>query len=217
MTTTILFDLDGTLFDTALDFNHILNNMRAEHNLPPMEFSDFRTIISTGSAAMTSYAFDMKQDAPEFAALLETFRQEYMEHMGKHAVFFPGVEQLLDVLDEKRIPWGIVTNRLESYIKPFLIQYGMHERPMCFVGADTTEHRKPHPAPLLHAATLMNTQAEHCLYVGDFKTDIAAANAAKMTSVAVTWGYTGSIADLEAMQPNHIIDKPAEILSLLAS
>jgi 2-phosphoglycolate phosphatase len=215
MTKTVLFDLDGTLFDTGPDFEYIVNGMLAEQGKGPIDYPPFREIISQGSPAMVQKAFKLNVGDPTYEATLKTFYEIYLEEMGRYAQLFPGVAKLLDHFDAHHVPWGIVTNRQSAYIPKMLKKFGLFERTHCIVGADTTPHRKPHPAPLLHGAKLLNTTAENCLYVGDYPSDIVAAKAANMGSVAVTWGYHQGVDTLKATLPDYLIDLPDELLTII--
>jgi 2-phosphoglycolate phosphatase len=213
----VLFDLDGTLLNTAPDFIHILNDMRTERHLSPIDVENFKPFISQGSSAMLRFAFNMKESNPDFPKTLEEFYGFYLARMGEHSHYFPGILELLDKLDEQQIKWGVVTNRLERNIPKIMEIFGILSRQSCMVGADTTAHRKPHPAPLIHAAKLLNLPRRNCLYVGDYPTDIQAAKKANMKAVAVTWGYCESIERLEECKPDYLIDTPEKILDILES
>jgi len=211
----ILFDLDGTLFDSGPDFEYIINKMYASRNKGVIDYTEFRKIISAGSAAMVKHAFNISEKDAEFPLLLSEFRDYYLRFMGQYGTLFPGIKELLDEVDKQGITWGIVTNRLEEYIQSTLLKCGLHQRPACVVAADTTAHRKPHPEPLLHAAELLGYQPEHCYYIGDHMNDIMAAKAAHMPSIVVSWGYHPSLATLEALNPDFIVNTPAEILPII--
>ncbi len=213
----VLFDLDGTLFDSGLDFEHIINKMFAARQQGKLNYPEFRKIISAGSAAMVKQAFQLKESDPQLPALLTEFRDYYLQLMGERAVLFPGIADLLDKMDQQQIQWGIVTNRLERYIAPFLMKYALHQRPACLVGGDTTAARKPNPAPLLHATKLLHCKPQDCYYVGDHMNDINAAKAAKIPCIAVSWGYHPSLTVLQALHPDFIVDTPAEILDIITA
>jgi N-acetyl-D-muramate 6-phosphate phosphatase len=214
--TAVLFDLDGTLFDSMPDFLHIFNHMLQARGRPAVEDVDgFRIIISKGNEAMVKNAMQITPNDPEFKTIVAEFTQHYAEIRGQHAKLFAGFEQVLDHFDAQQIPWGIVTNRMESNIAPFLKKFALHERPYCLVGADTAGEKKPHPAPLLYAAKQIGIAPEQCFYVGDFSTDIEAAKAAGMKSVAVAWGYHEGLADMRSWEPDYIIHKPEELLEIV--
>ena len=212
---TILFDLDGTLFDSGPDFEYIINKMRAKCGLGKLNYAEFRKIISAGSAAMVKHGLEINESDTNFNLLLKSFRNYYLRLMGERAVLFPGMQALLNELEQRKIVWGIVTNRMEKYIAPMLLRYGLQDRPACIVGADTTAHRKPHPAPLQHAAKLLGCATEDCYYIGDHMNDIIAAKAASMPSIAVSWGYHPSLAELQKLDPDFIVNTADEILSII--
>ena len=170
MNKTVLFDLDGTLFDTAPDFIYLVNELRADRNLPTIDAAEFKPIISQGSAAMVRYALNLTDKDPSYAKILDYFYEQYHEKMGQYSNFFPGIPELLNELDAQSIKWGIVTNRLEKNIPTYLERFSILTRVHCIVGADTTPHRKPHPAPLIHAARLLNVARKECIYLGDYPT-----------------------------------------------
>jgi phosphoglycolate phosphatase len=212
----VLFDLDGTLFDTMPDFVHIFNFMLQQRGQPSMnDLDSFRIIISKGNAAMIENALGLNDQHPEFKKISDELVKHYVEVRGRYANLFSGFTHLLEQLDTENIPWGIVTNRLEANIAPFLQNFNLHERPHCLVGADTAGRGKPHPDSLLHAAKLLDVKPENCFYVGDFSTDIIAAKAAGMKSVAVAWGYHEGLADMQSWQPDYIIDTPEELLTII--
>lgn len=215
MTKAILFDLDGTLIDTGPDFEFIVNTMRAERGLSAIDYDAFRPNVAIGSAAMTQFAFDLTPEHPDYDNTLETFYQAYMENMGRCAKLFPGIAELIGRLEENDMKWGVVTNRQLAFIPQILKQFDLHDGAHCIVGSDSTPHRKPHPAPLLHAAESIAVAPEDCLYVGDFVTDIEAAHAAGMASVAVTWGYHNGIDKLKAAKPTHIVDDVESLLAII--
>lgn len=215
MNHTILFDLDGTLINTAPDFVAIMNAMRAERELGPVDEEEFIAQIARGSAAMTQYGLNLTEEDPEYASTLEEFYQLYLENMGVHAEPYAGIEELITHLDENQIKWGVVTNRQLAFIPKILKQFDIHDKTHCIVGSDSTPHRKPHPAPLLHAAKELGSDPEHCFYVGDFHTDIEAGNAANMKTIAVSWGYHDGLESLVAAQPDHLIDKPEDIIAIV--
>ncbi|MSP53698.1 MAG: HAD family hydrolase [Gammaproteobacteria bacterium] len=212
----VLFDLDGTLFDTMPDFVYIFNLMlekRGRSNITDLD--SFRVIISKGNAAMIENALGLNEQHPEFKTISDEFVKHYVEIRGRYSNLFVGFNKVFTELDNKHISWGIVTNRMEANIAPFLKNFDLHDRAHCLVGADTVGRGKPHPDSLLHAAKLLHVQPEHCFYVGDFSTDIIAAKAAGMKSVAVAWGYHGGLVDMQSWEPDYIIDTPEELLKIV--
>jgi N-acetyl-D-muramate 6-phosphate phosphatase len=212
----VLFDLDGTLFDTMPDFVFIFNHMRKQRGLSELsDLPSLRRVIAKGNAAMIEKALNLTQSDAHFNNALAEFTEHYLQVRGRYSSLFDGFKEVFAGLEKHHIPWGIVTNRLENNIAPFLKMFALDEHAHCLVGADTVGRGKPDPAPLLHAAKLLAIAPENCFYVGDFSTDIIAAKAAGMKSVAVAWGYHDGLTDMESWQPAYIIHKPAELFNLL--
>jgi len=208
----VLFDLDGTLLDSAPDFVATLDAMLAERGRAPIDPAQLRPVVSKGSRAMVSAAFP-ELEAPERDALIPEFLQRYEALIGQHAVLFDGVAGMLGALDEAGTVWGIVTNKPEYLARLIVPQYDWQQRCAVLVGGDTLAERKPHPLPLLHAAQLIGVAAEDCVYVGDDERDIIAARAAGMPSVAALWGYRLHSDDPLAWQADVLVEN-AELLQL---
>ncbi|VXB29341.1 Phosphoglycolate phosphatase [Luteimonas sp. 9C] len=183
-----LFDLDGTLLDSAPDMLATVNRMLASRDRPPLALADIRPVVSRGARAMASVAFP-ELDADGVAALVPEFLAVYDEELGRHSVLFDGVEPMLAALESAGTPWGIVTNKPEYLAVQILPQLGWQTRCAVLIGGDTLAERKPHPMPLLHAANAIGIAPEACVYVGDDARDIAAARAAGMPSIVALWGY----------------------------
>lgn len=183
-----LFDLDGTLLDSAPDMLATVNRMLAARRRPPLTLPDIRPVVSRGARAMAAVAFP-ELDAEGVAALVPEFLAVYAEELGRHSVLFDGVPPMLDALEAAGTRWGIVTNKPEYLAARILPQLGWQARCAVLVGGDTLPERKPHPLPLLHAADAMGVAPGDCVYVGDDARDIVAARAAGMPSVVALWGY----------------------------
>ena len=183
-----LFDLDGTLLDSAPDMVATVNRMRAARGRPPMPLAELRPHVSRGSRAMSAAAFpELGGDVPQ--DMIREFLDTYESELGRHGMPFDGVPQLLDALEAAGGRWGIVTNKPEYLAKQVLPQFGWDTRCAVLIGGDSLPERKPHPLPLLHAAETLGTDIADCVYVGDDERDIAAARAAGMRSVVALWGY----------------------------
>ena len=184
----VLFDLDGTLLDSAPDMLATVNRMRAARGIAPMALAELRPHVSKGARAMTAAAFPewdlAARDAhvPEFLAL-------YQEEMGRHGVLFDGVAELLAAFEATGTAWGIVTNKPEYLARAILPQFGWEGRCAVLIGGDPLAERKPHPLPLQVAAERIGRAAGECTYVGDDERDIQAGRAAGMATVAALWGY----------------------------
>ncbi|PNS09804.1 phosphoglycolate phosphatase [Solilutibacter silvestris] len=184
----VLFDLDGTLLDSAPDMLATVNAMRATRGVAAMMLDELRPHVSKGSRAMIAAAFP-RFDETQRDAHVPEFLDIYARELGKHAVAFPGVDALLDVLDRADVRWGIVTNKPEGLAESALLASGWTHRSGVLVGGDSLPERKPHPLPLLHAAQMIGVDPRDCVYVGDDFRDIEAARAAGMRSVIALWGY----------------------------
>lgn len=185
----ILFDLDGTLLDSAHTLLHAINLALAEHQKSLVEYEGFRRHISGGADAMVSYAFNIDRDHHQFDEIKEQCLNHYANNITTNVTYFDGIESVLDYLDHEGIPWGIVTNKSTRFTLPTLEALGLDKRVQTVVMADTLEHMKPHPAPLLHACEQLGKNPQNTLYVGDFETDVIASRAAGMPCVIVTYGY----------------------------
>lgn len=211
----VLFDLDGTLLDTAPDLADALNRLRAEQAQPPLPFESIRPHVSHGAAATVRVGFPEAGDS-EFEDLRGRFLKLYSERLAVQTQLFPGFDAVLATLEAQERPWGIVTNKPGFLTEPLLEQLQLKERCACVVSGDTLPHRKPHPAPLLHAAGLLGLAPASCLYVGDAQRDIQAGQAAGMRTLVARFGYLGAHDQPESWQADGLIDHPGEILERLA-
>lgn len=184
----VLFDLDGTLLDSAPDFVATCDAMLLARGCAPVDPAQLRPVVSKGARAMVGTAFP-ELDGAERDALIPEFLQRYEALIGQHAVLFDGVATMLDALESAGTVWGIVTNKPEYLARLILPQQGWEQRCAVLVGGDSLAERKPHPLPLLHAAAHMGIPPAECVYVGDDERDVLAARAAHMPSVAALWGY----------------------------
>lgn len=186
----VLFDLDGTLIDTAPDMIDSLNQLRREEGLEPLAYALARTQVSHGSTGLVRLAFPSTEPV-RFENLRERFLALYNERVARDTQLFDGAVEVLEALETSRRPWGIVTNKPTFLTTPLLHAIGIGLRAGCVVAGDTLPERKPHPAPLLHAAELLGLDACDCLYVGDAERDIQAARAAGMPVLLASYGYLG--------------------------
>ncbi len=184
---TVLFDLDGTLADTAPDLANALNHVLNLHDCDPLPYEKIRPIVSHGGKALISLGFGKKH--PEFDVLYQEFLQHYQNNIAKETTLFPGMDELLLELEEKNINWGIVTNKPSWLTEPLLDALNLTSRTVAIVSGDTLEQCKPHPAPLLHACELAGAKAEECIYIGDAERDIEAGNRAGMLTIVALFGY----------------------------
>ena len=207
----VLFDLDGTLLDSAPDMLATVNRMRAARGQGPMALAEIRPHVSHGSRAMTAAAFpELDGDVP--AELIKEFLGIYEQELGRTSVLFDGVTALLEAIEADGARWGIITNKPEYLAKQILPQLGWESRCAILLGGDTLPHRKPHPLPLLHSAEALGESINDCVYVGDDRRDIDAARAAGMRSVVALWGYRGNDEQPAAWGGNAMAAKVHEML-----
>ncbi|WP_280152406.1 phosphoglycolate phosphatase [Piscinibacter sp. XHJ-5] len=211
----VLFDLDGTLIDSAPDLAGAANELRAAHGLPALPYECFRPMVGSGARGMVGVAFDVGPQHERFAELRDDFLRRYEQRMMLETRVFDAVLPVLDALEQGRRRWGIVTNKATRFTDPLVRSLGLHARAAAVVAGDTTPHSKPHPAPLLEAARRVGLEPSRCMYVGDDVRDVQAGRAAGMTTVVAGWGYLGIGEPIEAWGADFIIRRPAELLNLL--
>jgi len=214
-TAAVLFDLDGTLADTAPDLGGALNRLLIEEDREPLAIELLRPHVSGGARALLRRGFGLTPTDAGYDALLRRFLVHYEAAICVDTVLFDGMAQVLDTLDERDIPWGIVTNKSLRFATAVAEALGLHERLACLVGGDSTPHPKPAPDPLLLACRTVSSAPAQTLYVGDDLRDIQAGKAAGTPTVAAAWGYLGDGLPVAAWQADWIIDSPAELLPLL--
>lgn len=214
MSAAVLFDLDGTFADTAPDLGRAVNAMRAARGLAPVPLADTRRVTSLGARGLLGAGFGIGPDHADYLSMRDEFLRIYENNLCCDTVLFPGMAELINRLEQRKITWGIVTNKAERFAKPLMQQLGYATRAACIIGGDTTGHMKPHPAPLLAAATAISISPQSCVYVGDDERDIQAGRAAGMRTVAVRFGYlNGSSPDLWGADV--IVSTPLEIENIL--
>ena len=211
----VLFDLDGTLIDSAPDLAGAGNDMRVARGLAPHPLSHFRPMVGSGARGMLERAFGIAPTDAAYAALRQEFLDRYEARMTQATSVFPGMLPVLAAFEARALPWGIVTNKATRFSEPLARALGLIPRGATLVCGDTTPHSKPHPAPLLEAARRMNVPAQACVYVGDDHRDVQAGRAAGMRTVAVSWGYLGAGEPIEAWGADQLVHGPAELLGLL--
>ncbi|MGF6245109.1 MULTISPECIES: HAD-IA family hydrolase [Paraburkholderia] len=211
----VLFDLDGTLADTAPDLAAAVNKMRHERGLEMVPLDDLRPLASAGARGLIGGAFGIGPEHPEFAAMREEFLANYEADLCIETTLFQGIDAVLDELDARGVRWGIVTNKVARLTDPLVALLGLDLRAGCVVSGDTTPHSKPHPAPLLHAARMLDLAPERVVYVGDDLRDIQAGFAAGMVTVAAAYGYCGNDIPPTRWHAQHVVQSPAELQKLL--
>jgi phosphoglycolate phosphatase len=211
----VLFDLDGTLADTAPDLAAATNQMRVARGLPPAPIERLRPVASAGARGLIGAAFGIGPDDREFAAMREEFLSNYEANLRIGTVLFPGIDALLDDLDARDVRWGIVTNKVARFTTPLVGLLELDKRAACVVSGDTTPHSKPHPAPLLHAAAALGVEPQHVVYVGDDLRDIQAGHAAGMPTIAAAYGYCGNELPPLDWNAHYVADTADALLVLL--
>lgn len=208
----VLFDLDGTLLDTAPDLVAALNTLLMAHNKAPVEYMSARNLASQGSAGLTRFGFPEIIDHDQRKTLQQEYLDTYAKESCVNTEFFPEVLSLLSAIEAENIPWGIVTNKPGWLTFPILEHLQIGTRSACVVNGDTLAKRKPHPDPLLHASRLIEIAPEKCVYVGDDPRDIYAGNAAGMYTCVANYGYIEPESDTRQWGADFTIDSPLALL-----
>lgn len=211
----VLFDLDGTLIDSAPDLGAAADKMRTDRGLPSLPLDRYRPMAGAGARGMLGEAFGMAPDHPEFPTLREEFFVNYESRMTELTSIFDGVPELVEQILQRKLAWGVVTNKAARFTEPLTRAMPLFATAGAVVSGDTTPHAKPHPAPLLEAAARLGLQPGQCIYVGDDERDIAAGLAAGMGTVAATYGYLGAKANPMEWGAHAAIKYPSELLQLL--
>ena len=212
----VLFDLDGTLIDSAPDLAGTGNDMRVARGLPVLPLSHFRPMVGSGARGMVERALGVVPTDATYAECRDEFLARYEARMTRETRVFEGVPAVLGAFARHAMPWGIVTNKASRYSGPLVRSLAALDAAATLVCGDTTPHAKPHPAPLLEAARRLGVDPSRCLYVGDDLRDVQAGTAAGMATIAVRWGYLGLGPSIEAWSASRIIESPGELLKLLA-
>lgn len=210
----VLFDLDGTLIDSAPDLAGAGNDMRLARGLEPLPYERFRPMVGSGARGMVFIALGAVPGDAQFDALRDEFLSRYEARMTSCTALFPAMRPVLDTLRAHGLVWGIVTNKAQRFTTPLVHALGLDAEAGAVVSGDTTPHAKPHPAPLLEAARRIGVAPGACLYVGDDLRDVQAAHAAGMRAVAASWGYLGDGDPVSAWGADHVIDSPSQLLKL---
>jgi N-acetyl-D-muramate 6-phosphate phosphatase len=211
----VLFDLDGTLVDSAPDLAGAANELRALRGLPPLPYERLRPMVGTGARGMVGTALGVKPGDDGFEALRDEFLALYERRLLRETAVFAAIEPVLQRLEAGALPWGIVTNKALRFAAPLVEGLSLHTRAAVLIGGDSTPHAKPHPAPLLEAARRLGLPPEACAYVGDDHRDIIAGRAAGMATVAAGWGYLGAGEAIGDWGADIVIDAPPALLHWL--
>ncbi len=228
MIEAVLFDLDGTLIDTAPDMGAALNNLLIEEGYDPLPLESIRPFVSQGGLVLTQLGFGETVTEPEIESLRLRYLQHYRDIVADNSVFFDGMEEVLNTLEKNNLLWGIVTNKPEWLTTPLLeqmslkqislVQMGpeqlnLNQRSSVVICGDTLEFKKPHPQPLIVAAETIGVKCEHCIYMGDDKRDIDAGNSANMITLSAAYGYIEANANLAEWKADGNLNQPLDLLS----
>jgi 2-phosphoglycolate phosphatase len=217
MIKAILFDLDGTFADTAPDLAAALNHTRATRGLPPMPLSEIRPQASHGTRGLFKIGFNIEPGHPDFDPLRDIFLDYYARNICVHTRLFGDTGALVAELEQRRLPWGIVTNKPHRFTVPLMQALGYAERAACLISGDTCARAKPYPDQLFKACEIMGVATNACLYLGDDLRDMQAARAAGMRGIIAKYGYISNDASAESWQANGEIDAPTGLLQYLGN
>lgn len=212
---TVLFDLDGTLADTAPDLAYVLNAVLQEQGREPLPYEAIRPVVSHGGIALIKHGFNIDESAPEFQHLRQRLLDIYRDNIARETRLFAGMAELLEQLEARGLNWGVVTNKPGWLTEPLLEQLGLRQRAATVVSGDTLAERKPHPAPMLLACKEAGSDATECLYVGDAERDIEAGRNAGMMTLIALFGYLGEHDQPESWQANGMVENAIQILDWL--
>ncbi len=207
----VLFDLDGTLADTAGDLANALNAIRLKYDLPALPKALIRPTVSLGANAMIKLAFGLEENDTGFDAARDAFLHHYRRNIAQETRLFNGIETVLQTLEKNHTPWGIVTNKAAWLTDPLLAAMSLDKRAACVVSGDSLAHRKPHPAPILHACKLMQSDPATTAYIGDAQCDIEAGRRAGTKTLVALYGYIDAEANPASWGADGMVSAPNEI------
>ena len=214
MIKAVLFDLDGTLADTAPDLSHAVNSMRKSRGLAALPLSATRPVASLGARGLLNVGFGIGPEHPDYRAMREEFLSLYERNICRETRLFPGTAELVDTIIGRGLSWGIVTNKAERLARLLLGKLGVTPSVSCIIGGDSTPNLKPHPGPLLAACRVIGEDPRTCIYVGDDRRDVEAAHAAGMKAAIVEWGYLNG-GEPESWGADWMLEKPQDLLRFL--
>ena len=213
----VLFDLDGTLIDSAPDLGAAADQMRVARGMPSLPLVHYRPMAGAGARGMIGLAFGFTPEHPEYDAMKEEFFRNYEACMTQRTFAFEGVVQMIDALVAADLPWGVVTNKSKRFAEPLTQAMPLFKTAAVVISGDTTPYAKPHPEPLFEAARRLGIAPSACVYVGDDERDIVAGLAAGMKTVAATYGYLGTQSDVQKWQAHAHIQSPRELDDLISN
>jgi len=210
---SVLFDLDGTLLDTAPDLAAALNHVLTRNHREALDFDTIRPWVSHGGIVLVKKGFGIETDHPEFDLYRQQLLDYYKGNIATHTQLFPGMADVLSQLEQNGTKWGVVTNKPAWLTEPLLEETGLASRCACIVSGDTLDERKPHPAPLQHACKLIGCTEKESLYIGDAERDIEAGRNAEMQTLVALFGYIGDEDNPSEWGANGMVSQPSEILT----
>ncbi len=208
----VLFDLDGTLADTAPDLATALNHTLEQHGREPLSLEQIKPAVSHGGAALIRLGFGLESDDSEFELLRQELLSYYSANVSQHTTLFPGMPELLEQLEQRGLIWGVVTNKPAWLTDPLMQQLGLTQRAGSIVSGDTTSHSKPHPEPILHACRQIGSSPAECIFVGDAERDIEAGKSAGTATLIAMFGYLSEHDRPAEWQADGTVERPADIL-----
>ncbi len=214
---TVLFDLDGTLADTAPDLAYALNCVLEEQGQEALPFEKIRPVVSHGGIALVKLGFGIEQEHPDFDFLRQRLLDIYRDNITRETELFPGMQDLLCAIEAEDMNWGVVTNKPGWLTEPLMESLSLTERAACIISGDTCENRKPHPEPILHGCHLAGSDAEQCLYVGDAERDIEAGRHAGVRTAVALFGYIGENDNPDDWQADVLLESPDDLQEWITS
>lgn len=215
MINNVLFDLDGTLADTAIDLANALNEIRVRHNMPKLPIETIRPTVSLGGNAMIKLAFDLEEGDAGFDEIRDQFLNHYLENIAQETRLFDGMGELLSSLENENKTWGVVTNKSSWLTNPLIEALSLDKRAACVISGDTLEYRKPHPAPILHACELIQAEPSSTVYIGDAQRDIESGRRAGTKTLVALYGYIDEDDDPSSWCADGMVSNPHEIFDKL--
>ncbi|WP_439133334.1 HAD family hydrolase [Pseudomaricurvus sp.] len=209
----VVFDLDGTLLDTAPDFVYVLNKLRDEENLPPLDATTIRNTVSDGARALVTLGFGLLESDDGFEPLRLRLLALYTKHLAVKSAPFAGITELLKFIQDQKLSWGIATNKPEVYTTPLLAALDL--TPDCVICPDHVENRKPHPESMHLAAKLLHCAPEEIIYVGDHARDIECGREAGCPTIAAAYGYINNHDDIDSWQATHRVSHAQEMIAII--
>ncbi|MES2998282.1 MAG: phosphoglycolate phosphatase [Pseudomonadota bacterium] len=213
--TAVLFDLDGTLLDTAPDLAATLNALLLAQHFQPLPLTKIRPSISEGVTGLLTLGFNITDENSAFPSLRKQFIEYYSQHICDQTQLFPGIGKLIQYLQKNHLSWGIVTNKSTALTMKLIEHFPLLKKTNCVIGGDTLEYSKPHPKPLLYACECIERTPENCVYIGDSQRDIEAANAAGMHSLIASYGYIPSKKEAASWKASAMVQTPLDIIDWL--